>query len=65
MTTASLQEQLNEQKIENLSVQQQRDGIRLQLEQLNQVMDTMGCKDKVYEELERIMQRFNRMDEGE
>ena len=65
LTNENLQEQLNDQKIENLSVQQQRDGIRLQLEQLNQVMETLGYKDKVYEELERILQKYNKVDDGE
>lgn len=32
---------------------------------MNQVLDTLGHRDKVYEELEKLMQKFNKVDDGD
>lgn len=53
-----LQSQLADQKIETYSVQSQRDTIRLQLDQINSVMENLGLKDQVYGELQRIMEKY-------
>lgn len=52
-TNQGLQESLNSQKIEQFEMQQARDAIRLQLDQVNTIMQHFGYKDVVYEELQR------------
>jgi hypothetical protein len=47
-----VQGQLNSQKIENYSILQQKDCLRLQLDQVNEVLSQMGLKDEVYRELQ-------------
>lgn len=46
-----LQAQLNAEKIETFSVQQSRDAMRVQIDQVNAIMEKMGVKAEVYEEL--------------
>jgi hypothetical protein len=51
LANSGLQAQLNAEKIETFSVQQSRDAMRVQIDQVNVIMENMGVKEKVYEEL--------------
>ena len=50
----SLQDQMNSQKIELYSAVEEKDNIRLHLDQLNAVLDRMGLQENVYTELVRL-----------
>lgn len=45
VTNRTLQEQLNSSKIETFSVQQEKDVLRLQIDQTNAIMADLGVKD--------------------
>ena len=61
----ALKHQLDSREIENFDLQQARDGIRMQLDQVNMIMDAFGYKDHVYSELHKQLVAQNVVAETE
>ena len=48
-------DQLNSQQFEVMTAQQQKDEVRLQIDQINQILSKLGYKDQVNTELARML----------
>ena len=57
VTQKGLQDQIAAQTIENFSTLQQKDDVRLQLDQVNCILDRLGFKDQVYDVLHQDQQQ--------